>query len=90
MSESLSWDELSREQKRALERLWAGGSTRGLDRVAVIGLVLMGYVEGDRLTSAGEELCADAHDAVVARLRDNYPDAPCVDLRRHFAQARGD
>lgn len=87
MSEPLAWGELTREQKRALERLWAGGSTRGLDRVTLIGLALMGYVEDDRLTSAGDDLCANALDEVVARLRDNYPDAPSVDLRRRFARA---
>jgi hypothetical protein len=54
MSEPLAWGELTREQKRALERLWAGGSTRRLDRVSLIGLALMGYVEDDRLTSAGD------------------------------------
>jgi len=87
MSEPSPWNELERAQRKALERLWAGGSTRGLDRVAIIGLHLMGYVEDDRLTSAGEELCANALDEIVGRLRNHYPEVPSDDLRRRFAQA---
>jgi hypothetical protein len=71
MSESLAWRELDRTQHKVLERLWAGGSTRGVDRVTVIGLALMGYVEDDRLTSVGEQLCANALSDIVARLRNS-------------------
>ena len=74
MSQQVPWSELDRAQRKVLERLWAGGSTRGLDRVTIIGLHLMGYVDGDRLTSAGEELCSKALDEIVARLRNNYPE----------------
>jgi hypothetical protein len=89
MSEASPWRELDRAQRKVLERLWAGGSTRGLDRVTIIGLHLMGYVEGDRLTSVGEDLCANALDEIIGRLRNNYPDMPSADLRRRFAQANG-
>lgn len=87
MSEPVPWGELDRAQRKVLERLWAGGSTRGLDRVTLIGLALMGYVEDDRLTPVGEELCADALNDIVSRLRESYPDIPSTDLRRRFAQA---
>ena len=87
MSAAVPWSELDRAQRRVLERLWAGGSTRGLDRVTIIGLHLMGLVEGDHLTSAGEQFCANALDEIVARLRNNYPDVPSAQLRRRFGQS---
>lgn len=37
----------------------------------VVGLVLMGYVLGERLTKAGDELCSNALVAIVERMN-NY------------------
>jgi len=69
MSEPLSWDELSREQQKVLERLWAGGTVRRQDPAIVVGLVLMGYILGERLTAAGDRLCSHALDAMIVRMR---------------------
>jgi hypothetical protein len=60
---------LNRTQQRLLERLWAGGSVRGQDPAIVVGLVLMGYVMNERLTAAGETLCAGALADVVNRMK---------------------
>ena len=90
MPDAHPWNELSRAQQRVLARLWAGGSCRGQDRVTVIGLVLMGYVEGEHLTPAGERLCSDALGEIVNRLHENYPGLPSEALRRRFPHAKSD
>jgi hypothetical protein len=68
VSEPLSWDELSRAQQRALERLWARGTVRGQDPTIVIGLTLMGYVVGERLSTSGDELCSQALAEMMGRM----------------------
>jgi hypothetical protein len=69
MTKPLAWEKLSREQQTVLERLWAGGTIRGKDPVTVLGLARMGYVVGDRLTKAGDKLCADALTGMMERMR---------------------
>lgn len=73
MAESLSWNELSRAHQRVLARLWGGGSVRGQDPEVVIGLQLMGYMQGDRLSPIGHQLCADAYVAMADRISSRQP-----------------
>jgi hypothetical protein len=82
MSEPLSWHELSREQQKVLERLWAGGTVRGQDPTIVVGLVLMGYILGERLTAAGDGLCSHALAAMTARMRANKDQGRRIALAR--------
>ena len=69
MSEQLTWNELSRAHQAVLERLWAGGTLRGRDPEIVVGLRFMGYIQGNRLTPAGERLCTAALMGIVDRIR---------------------
>ena len=69
MSEPLPWNELSRDHQKVLERLWAGGTLRGRDPEIVLGLRSMGYLRGNRLTAAGEQLCAAALMNILGRMK---------------------
>jgi hypothetical protein len=82
MSEPLHWDELSRAHQMALERLWAGGTLRGRDPEILIGLRSMGYIRGDQLTPAGEQLCAVALVGVVDRMRRSIASGKSLTIRR--------
>ena len=68
MSAALAWNELSRSHQKVLARIFGGGTTRGQDPSVVIGLHLMGYMQDDKLSAQGEELCRGALVATVQRI----------------------
>ena len=76
MSAPVAWNELSRSHQKVLARIFGGGTTRGQDHSVVIGLHLMGYMQDEKLSAKGEELCRQALAATVQRVAD----APFVDI----------
>ena len=82
-SQPLPWNQLSRDHQKVLERLWAGGTLRGRDPEIVAGLRLMGYIRGNRLTSAGERLCGAALIGMVERMKRSKAFEKTEALARH-------
>jgi len=68
MSAPFTWDDLSRAHQKVLARVWGGGTTRGQDQNVVTGLRLMGYMQGEKLSPKGEEMCRAALLATVQRI----------------------
>ena len=68
MSEPLAWNHLSRAHQKVLARVWAGGTIRNQDPSIVVGLQLMGYMQGDKLSTAGDQLCSEALITTMKRV----------------------
>jgi hypothetical protein len=68
----MDWNELSRLDQNALQRLYGGGSLRNCDPVAILRLRRLGLIEGkagrERLSPLGRELMDFTHAQMKARL----------------------
>jgi hypothetical protein len=68
----LDWNELSQPDKKALQRMYGGGSLRNCDPAAISRLRLLGLIEGkegrERLSSSGWQLMDYTHAQLKARM----------------------
>jgi hypothetical protein len=71
MDEQINYEALTRQQQRALVRLFGGGTLRGQDEMIVSGLHRMGLIKGEKLTGLGRAVCQRALPAVLARVTGN-------------------